>query len=72
MHEITVEKMRVVDGCVVVDLSITKEFKKWFVDNQSLKKWSHKRFQKVFLEAFSGQEIFDFKQGKVKVVVSVV
>lgn len=72
MHEIIVNEVTIHDNQILVDLSITKEFKTWFVENQSLKKWSHKRFQKVFLNAFDPHVPVEFGSTKTKISVNVV
>lgn len=36
------------DGSTKVNLNISKEFMNWFKENQGLKRWSQKRFEKWF------------------------
>ena len=38
-------------GCKTLFLSVDKDFKRWFCEAYSLKRWSQKKFQKVFSEA---------------------
>lgn len=71
MHEVIVNEVKVNDNKVLVDVSVTKEFKSWFVENQGLKKWSHMRFQRVFLDALEDAAVVkvSLEKGKVKVCV---
>lgn len=71
MHEVIVNEVKVNNDKVLVDVSITKEFKSWFVENQGLKKWSHMRFQRVFLDALEATSSVkvNVEKGKVKVCV---
>ena len=38
-------------GCKTLFLSVDKDFKQWFCEAYSMKRWSQKKFQKVFSEA---------------------
>ena len=38
------------DGSADVNLDVSDEFMEWFKKKEGLKRWSHKRFQKFFIE----------------------
>jgi hypothetical protein len=46
-----VEEVQNDDGTWNLVFDVDDEFQKWFKEWQGLKRWSHKRFQKVFHEA---------------------
>ena len=47
------------DGTHTVYFDIDDKFKKQFMSNQGLKRWSQKRFEKVFI-----REVEEYMQGK--------
>lgn len=46
-----VEETQNDDGTWNLVFDVDDEFQEWFKESQGLKRWSHKRFQKVFHEA---------------------
>jgi len=41
------------DGSATLSLQLSDEFKSWFKEEQGLKRWSHKRFEKWFHKKLS-------------------
>jgi hypothetical protein len=46
-----VEESQNDDGTWKLVFDVDDEFQEWFKEEQGLKRWSHKRFQKVVIEA---------------------
>ena len=46
-----VEENKNADGTHTITFNADDGFKEWFMKTQGLKRWSQKRFQKVFVEA---------------------
>ena len=46
-----VEEIQNDDGTWNLVFDVDDEFQEWFKESQDLKRWSHKRFQKVFHKA---------------------
>ena len=44
-------------GLKTLKIEITKSFKKWFCKSYNLKRWNHKKFQKILLESLKDHEI---------------
>ena len=54
-----VEENKNADGTHSITFSVDDGFKEWFMRTQGLKRWSQKRFQKVFIAALE-----DYMKGK--------
>lgn len=51
MRTVTIVDFRQSENTKVLSVKIDKEFKQWFCKVYSLKRWSSKKFKKVFLES---------------------
>ena len=57
------------NSCFSLEVRVDRAFKSWFCQSFELKRWSKKKFQKVFLDSLSDYPFFkDVKS--VKVIVS--
>jgi len=48
-----IEETKNPDGSWNLEFEVNDEFKTWFKEWQSLKRWSNKRFQKIIYEALT-------------------
>ena len=55
-------------GSETLDVRLESSFKTWFCDAYSLKRWNHKKFQKVLIDSLKDAGI-KIKAKKVKVEV---
>ena len=69
MHEIKILSIQEEKEKTVVFVELTKAFKTYFVETHGLKKWSHMKFQRVFLDALCDMGL-EVSKGKVKVSVT--
>lgn len=66
MHEIEVIDIKKSEEETILHVVLLKEFKEWFTKSQGMKRWNHKKFQSVFLNALRNAGK-DYKSAKVKV-----
>ena len=59
MLEIEVVAIDDVNQEKIATVRLGKDFKKWFRNSFNLKRWSQKKFSKVFLESMSRHDLFE-------------
>ena len=66
MYEIEIINIKRSEEGTILHVVLVKEFKEWFTKSQGMKRWNHKKFQSVFLNALRSAGK-DYKSPKVKV-----